>query len=72
VKVNYWTLAGAVVFLAVSLLSVYRPNLVWGKPRSVHDEANRQKLIRRRQIGTLVYFIIGAVLLVLSFRYGCS
>lgn len=67
-EVNYWTLAGAVVFLTVSLLSVYRPNLVWGKPRSVSDEASRQKLIRRRQIGTLVYFIVGAILLVLSLR----
>jgi len=68
VEANYWTLAVAVIFLAISLLSVYRPNLVWGKPRLVHDEASRQKLVRRRQIGTLVYFIVGAVLLVLSFR----
>jgi hypothetical protein len=68
VEVNYWTLAGAGVFLAISLLSVYRPNLVWGKPRSVKDEASQRRLIRRRQIGTLVYFIVGAVLLVLSFR----
>jgi hypothetical protein len=68
VEVNYWTLAGAVVFLAISLLSVYRPNLVWGKPRAVRDEASRKKLIRRRQIGTLVYFFVGAVLLALSFR----
>lgn len=67
-EVNYWTLAGAVLFLAISLLSVYRPNLVWGKPRPVHDQAGRQKLIRRRQIGTLVYFGVGAILLVLSFR----
>ena len=66
-EVNYWTLAGAIVFLAISLLSVYRPNLVWGKPRPVH-KAGRQKTIRRRQIGTLVYFIVGAVLLILSFR----
>jgi hypothetical protein len=66
-EVNYWTLAGAIVFLAISLLSVYRPNLVWGKPRPAH-KANRQKVIRRRQIGTLVYFIVGAVLLILSFR----
>jgi hypothetical protein len=66
--VNYWTLAGAVVFLAISLLSVYRPNLVWGKPRPVTDGASQRRLIRRRQIGTLVYFIVGAVLLVLSFR----
>jgi hypothetical protein len=68
VEANYWTLAVALVFLAISLLSVYRPNLVWGKPHPVHDEASRQKLVRRRQIGTLVYFIVGAVLLVLSFR----
>lgn len=67
-EVNYWTLAGAVVFLAISLLSVYRPNLVWGKPRTAHDAASRQKLIHRRQIGTVIYFIVGAVLLVLSFR----
>lgn len=67
-EVNYWTLAGGVVFLAISLLSVYRPNLVWGKPRAVRDEASRKKLIRRRQIGTLVYFFVGAVLLALSFR----
>ena len=67
-EANYWTLAVAVIFLAISLLSVYRPNLVWGKPRPVHDEASWQKLVRRRQIGTLVYFIVGAVLLVLSFR----
>ena len=67
-EVNYWTLAGAVVFLTLSLLSVYRPNLVWGKPRPVADEASRRRLVRRRQIGTLVYFAVGAVLLVLSFR----
>lgn len=67
-EVNYWTLAGAVVFLAISLLSVYRPNLVWGRPRPVTDEASQRRLIRRRQIGTVVYFFVGAVLLVLSFR----
>ncbi len=67
-EVDYWTLAGAVVFLTISLLSVYRPNLVWGKPRPPGDEARRQRLIRRRQIGTVVYFLVGAVLLVLSFR----
>ncbi len=67
-EINYWTLAGAVLFLAISLLSVYRPNLVWGKPRLAQDPASRQKLVRRRQIGTLVYFGVGAVLLVLSFR----
>jgi len=66
-EINYWTLAGAVIFLTISLLSVYRPNLVWGKPRPARDESDRQKIIRRRQIGTLVYFAIGAVLLVLSF-----
>jgi hypothetical protein len=68
VEVNFWTLAGAALFLSISLLSVYRPNLVWGKPRAVRDEAHRQKLIRRRQIGTLAYFLVGAILLVLSFR----
>lgn len=67
-EANYWTLAGAVVLLTISLLSVYRPNLVWGKPRPARDETHRKKLIRRRQIGTLVYFIVGAILLVLSFR----
>lgn len=67
-RINYWTLAGAVIFLVISLLSVYRPNLVWGKPRPIQDQVGWQKLIRRRQIGTLVYFAIGAVLLVLSFR----
>jgi hypothetical protein len=67
-EVNYWTLAGAVVFLTISLLSVYRPNLVWGKPRVVREESSCKKLIRRRQIGTLVYFFVGAVLLALSFR----
>jgi len=68
VEVNYLTLVGAAVFLIISLLSVYRPNLVWGKPRAVRDQASRQRLIRRRQIGTLVYFLVGAILLVLSFR----
>ena len=67
-EVNYWTLIGAIVLLTISLLSVYRPNLVWGKPRPVPDEASRQRLIRRRQIGTLVYFIAGAILLVWSFH----
>ncbi|UCC64020.1 MAG: hypothetical protein JSV36_02875 [Anaerolineae bacterium] len=67
-EVNYLTLVGAAVFLILSLLSVYRPNLVWGKPRAVPDHAGRQRLIRRRQIGTLAYFLVGAVLLVLSFR----
>ena len=67
-EVNYLTLVGAAVFLILSLLSVYRPNLVWGKPQAVRDQVSRQRLIRRRQIGTLVYFLVGAILLVLSFR----
>ena len=67
-EVNYWTLTGAIVLLTISLLSVYRPTLAWGKPRLVPNEASRQRLIRRRQIGTLVYFSIGAILLVLSFQ----
>jgi len=66
-EVNYVTLVGAVILLSISLLSVYRPNLVWGKPPEMPNEASRQKLIRRRQIGTLVFFSVGALLLVLSF-----
>lgn len=67
-EVNYWTLVGAVVLLAVSLLAVYRPNLVWGKPAPGLDEAGRRKTIQRRKIGSLVYFVAGAFLLVTSFR----
>lgn len=44
------------------------PNWVWGKPRALPDGASRERLIRRRKIGTPVYFIAGSILLVTSFR----
>ena len=66
--VNYWTLIGAIAPLAISLVSAYRPSLVWGKLRSATDEASRKKFIRWRRIGTLAYFSVGAILLVLSFH----
>jgi accessory gene regulator protein AgrB len=67
-EANLWTLIGAIVLLTLSLLSVYRPNLVWGRARPVPDEKSRQRLVRRRKVGTLVYFFVGAILLVLSFH----
>ncbi len=65
---DYLMLAVGLLFLIVSLLSVYKPNLVWGRPRANLKENQRARLIRRRKIGTVVYFAIGTALLVLSLR----
>lgn len=65
---DYLMLAVGLLFLIISLLSVYKPNWVWGRSRANLDENQRARLIRRRKIGTVVYFAIGAALLVLSLR----
>ncbi len=63
------TAVGGVIFLALSVLGTYRPDFVWGRPRvPPQTEADMQRLRRRRMIGTLVYFAVGTVLLVLSIR----
>jgi len=67
-KFDYLMLAIAFLFLILSLLSAYKPNWVWGQLAPDLSEEKRSKLIRRRKIGTVVYFAIGAVLLVLSTR----
>ena len=65
---NYLTLAGGLLFIGISVLSVYKPNWVWGRPPTGLSEARLRRAIRRRQIGTVVYFAVGALLLVLSTR----
>ncbi|MCR4407058.1 MAG: hypothetical protein NUW24_09060 [Anaerolineae bacterium] len=65
---NYLTLAGGLLFIGISVLSVYKPNWVWGRPPAGLNEAQLRRAIRRRQIGTVVYFALGALLLVLSTR----
>lgn len=65
------TFVGGLIFLAISVLGVYRPDWVWGRPRvSPQDPAGWQRMRRRRMVGTLVYFAIGAALLVLSVKQG--
>lgn len=65
---NYLTLAGGLLFIGISVLSVYKPNWVWGRPPSSLTQAQLRRAIRRRQIGTVVYFAVGALLLILSVR----
>jgi len=71
--VNYLTLTGGLLFIGISVLGVYKlgvykPNWVWGRPRPGLTQAQLRRAIRRRQIGTVVYFIVGALLLMLSVR----
>ncbi|MCD6553816.1 MAG: hypothetical protein J7M16_07390 [Anaerolineae bacterium] len=65
---NYLSLAGGLLFIGISVLGVYKPNWVWGRPRPGLTQAQLRRAIRRRQIGTVVYFIVGALLLMLSVR----
>ncbi len=65
---DYLMLAVGLLFLLISLLSVYKPNWVWGRPRANLDKNQIARLIRRRKIGTVIYFAIGVALLVLSLR----
>jgi hypothetical protein len=67
-KFDYLTLAIALLFLIMSLLSTYKPNWVWGRLSPDLSEEKRARLIQRRKIGTVVYFALGAVFLVLSTR----
>ncbi len=63
------TFAGGLIFLAISVLSVYRPDWVWGRPLvSPRDPVRWQRMRRRRMIGTVVYFAAGAALLILSVK----
>jgi hypothetical protein len=67
--VDLLLVAGGLIFLGLSVLGTYRPNLVWGQPRiPPRTEADVKRSQRRRLIGTLAYFAVGAVLLVLSTR----
>jgi len=61
-------MAGAALLLLLSsILSMFRPNLVWGDPTPLRLPPDRlQRLYRRRQIGTVVLFVAGSVLLILS------
>jgi hypothetical protein len=66
--VDYLLLVVAFLFLLLSLLSVYRPGLVWGKLPPELSAEKRIRLLRRRKMGSVVFFAVGAVLLVLSLR----
>lgn len=65
-----WLTAGAGLgLLLISVLSAFRPNLVWGDPTPLRLPPERlYRLYRRRQIGTVVFFVAGAALLILSAR----
>ncbi len=65
-----WLTAGAgLVLLVISVLSAFHPNRVWGDPTPLRLPPERlYRLYRRRQIGTVVFFVAGAALLILSVR----
>jgi len=53
----------------ISILSAFKPDLVWGNPKPLHLPPDAlQRLYRRRQIGTVVFFVAGAALLILSVK----
>ena len=68
-QVNLRIAVPALLLLLSSILSMFRPNLVWGDPTPLRLPPDRlQRLYRRRQIGTVVFFIAGAALLILSVK----
>ena len=68
-QVDLVMLVGALLLLALSVLSTFRPNLVWGNPKPLRLPPERLvRLHRRRQIGTVILFIAGAMLLILSVK----
>lgn len=68
-QVNWTIAAAALILLLISILSVYRPNLVWGNPAQLNlPDQTLRRIYRRRQIGTVVFFIAGAALLILSVK----
>jgi hypothetical protein len=67
--VNLVMAVAGLLLLLISVLSVFRPNLVWGDPTPLRLPPERlQRLYRRRPIGTVVFFIAGATLLILSLK----
>ncbi|MGQ9584694.1 MAG: hypothetical protein ACUVXG_04785 [Anaerolineae bacterium] len=63
------TFIGGLVLLAISVLSVYRPNWVWGQPRAAPQNPEQwRRMQHRRMVGTVVYFALGATLLILSLK----
>lgn len=68
-QVDLVMLSGALLLLALSVVSAFRPNLVWGNPQPLRLPPEKlARLHRRRQLGTIVLFIVGAVLLILSVK----
>lgn len=66
-QVHWLTAVAGLILLAISVLSAFRPNLVWGDPTPLRlSPERRYRLYRRRQVGTVVFFIAGAALLILS------
>lgn len=66
-QVHWLTAVAGLILLAISVLSAFRPNLVWGDPTPLRIPPDRlYRLYRRRQVGTVVFFIAGAALLILS------
>ena len=65
--INLVTAVAGLLLLLISVLGVFRPNLVWGNPTPLRLPTDKlQRLYRRRQIGTVVFFVAGAALLILS------
>jgi hypothetical protein len=68
-QIDLVTAAAALLLLMISILSAFKPDLVWGNPRPLRLPPDKlQRLYRRRQIGTVVFFVAGAALLILSVR----
>jgi len=64
----YITLAGALFFIGSSILGIFKPDLVWGKPPvPITTDYQRMLLRRKRFVGTVVFFAVGVILLVLAF-----
>ncbi len=68
-QVDLVMLSGALLLLGLSVVSTFRPNLVWGNPKPLRLPPEKLiRLHRRRQIGTVVLFIAGAALLIFSVK----
>jgi len=67
----YLTLLGAIFFIATAILGLFKPDLVWGKPPVPITTPYQKYLVRRKRlVGTVVYILVGLVLLFLALKEG--
>jgi len=67
----YLTLLGAIFFIATAILGLFKPDLVWGKPPVPIITPYQKYLVRRKRlVGTVVYILVGLVLLFLALKEG--